>query len=119
MHYIKNEILALDKTDILNSLEVACKIRGLGVAGASGLLSLLYPRDFATVDQFVVKALREVDEYKDKVKNMRPENLSLDDGVVLTNIMRKKSAEMNAKLSTSFWGPRTLEMALWAYREKK
>ncbi|GLI35012.1 hypothetical protein DAMNIGENAA_24450 [Desulforhabdus amnigena] len=41
---------------------------------------------------------------------MKPENLSLNDGVVLTNIMRKKSSEMNAKFSTSFWGPRTLEI---------
>lgn len=119
LHVIKNEILALDKTDISNSLKVACKIKGLGVAGASGLLSLLYPHDFATVDQFVVKALREVDEYKEKVKNMKPENLSSDDGVVLINIMRKKSSDMNARFSTSFWGPRTLEMALWAYRKEK
>jgi hypothetical protein len=108
LHDIKNKILALDKTDIFNSLDVAHKIRGLGVAGASGLLSLIYPRDFGTVDQFVVYALRQVDEHKDKAEKMKAENLSLDDGVVLIKIMRKKSSEMNAKFSTSFcvnlWG---------------
>jgi hypothetical protein len=86
------------------------------VAGASGLLSLIYPREFATVDQFVVKAFLEVDDEKRNVEGMNPENLSIEDGGILTNVMREKSALMNTAFDTEFWTPRTLEMALWAYR---
>ena len=57
---IKERIFSFDKEDVAAGLETACKIRGLGRAGASGLLSLLFPLHFATVDQFAVKALSEV-----------------------------------------------------------
>lgn len=116
LHQIKNDILRIDVTNIKNSLSTACEIKGLGVAGASGLLSLIYPKEFATVDQFVVKALLEVDEKKEIVENMNPEGLSLNDGVILTDIMRNKSKKMNELFQTDFWTPRTVEMALWAYR---
>ena len=53
---IRLEILNLDHSDIATSLKTACKIRGLGVAGASALQSLLLPRHYSTVDQFVVNA---------------------------------------------------------------
>jgi len=42
------------------ALATASRIRWLGTAGASGLLALIYPDSFGTVDQFVVKALSEV-----------------------------------------------------------
>lgn len=116
LYQIKNEILRIDTTNIQNSLSTACKIKGLGVAGASGLLSLIYPKEFATVDQFVVRALLEVNEKKEIVANMDPEGLSLNNGVILTDIMRNKSKTMNELFQTDFWTPRTLEMALWAYR---
>lgn len=116
LHIIKNEIVNLDVNNIKKSLSIAHKIKGLGVAGASGLLSLIYPSAFATVDQFVVKALTEVDEQRAFVENMNPENLSLKDGVILTELMRTKSESMNETFKTDFWTPRTLEMSLWAYR---
>jgi hypothetical protein len=113
---IRKSILELDRTDIAASLGIACEIRGLGVAGASGLLSLIYPAHFATVDQFVVKALREVSEHSAAAKNMNPEGLTVRNGTVLTKIMREKSRQNNASFGNSFWTPRTIEMALWAYR---
>jgi hypothetical protein len=48
---IKKELLALDLSDIAQGLSVAKNIHGLGIPGASGLLSLMFPRAFATVDQ--------------------------------------------------------------------
>ena len=113
---IRVAILDLDRDDIATSLKTACEIRGLGVAGASGLLSLLYPTSFATVDQFVVKALSEVEAQSLAVRGMNPDGLTIKDGVVLTNIMRAKAAENNARFNSDFWTPRTVEMALWAYR---
>ncbi len=46
--------------DTRETLLAAKKTPGLGFAGASGLLALLYPQKFGTVDQFVVKTLRNV-----------------------------------------------------------
>jgi hypothetical protein len=45
---------------------IASQIRGLGTAGASGLLALMYPTHFGTVDQFVVKGLQQVDDLLEK-----------------------------------------------------
>lgn len=39
---IKRELFAFDKRDIRTGLRIACKIRGLGTAGASGLLALMF-----------------------------------------------------------------------------
>ena len=116
LHGIRSELLQIDPNDIGTCIDLACQIPGLGVAGGSGLLSLLYPEHFATVDQFVVKALLEIPDYIDDVKAMKPENLTLKEGAVLTHIMRAKAAEMNSQFRTAFWTPRTVEMTLWAYR---
>lgn len=56
---IKAQILNLKPANISVSLKMVSQIPGLGIAGASGLLAILYPDEFGTVDQFVVKALRE------------------------------------------------------------
>lgn len=116
LNNIRIAILDINPKEIGESLRIACEIRGLGVAGASGLLSLIYPEYFATVDQFVVKALREVEEQRSLVEAMNPEGLSIKDGVLLTEILRGKATEMDSSFGSNFWTPRTLEMALWAYR---
>ena len=116
LNRIRLAILNLDHEDIATSLKTACEVRGLGVAGASGLLSLLFPHHYSTVDQFVVKALSEVDQHADAVRDMNPDGLKVSDGVTLTKIMRAKAAENNARFDSAFWTPRTIEMALWAYR---
>jgi hypothetical protein len=116
LNQIRLAILSLNHSDIATSLKTACEIRGLGVAGASGLLSLVFPRHYSTVDQFVVKALSEVDQHADAVQDMNPDGLKVSDGVTLTNIMRAKAAENSARFDSKFWTPRTVEMALWAYR---
>lgn len=46
--------------DTISMLEMAIRIKGLGVAGASGLLSILFPEHYGTVDQFAVYALRKI-----------------------------------------------------------
>jgi hypothetical protein len=57
---IRKRLLTLDSDDIHSGLETASEIRGLGIAGASGLLALMYPKTFGTIAQFAVKALRQV-----------------------------------------------------------
>lgn len=115
---IKQRLLSLNVSDISKGLSIATEIRGLGVAGASGLLSLMYPGSFATVDQFAVKALREIQELPERgeLRKMKPEILTLRNGIVLVDIMRRKAKENNIVFKTDFWTPRKIDMVLWASR---
>jgi hypothetical protein len=114
---IRRQLLTLDIDDIRTSLKTACEIRGLGTAGASGLLSLMYPHQFATVDQFVVKALRQVNGFPEAaaIARMKPEGLTIDDGVLLMDILRRKAADNNRRFNSHNWTPRKLDMVLWTY----
>ena len=93
------------------------EIHGLATAGASGLLAILFPNDFGTVDQFVVKVLNNVEgiNYADELSKMNPNSLSIKDGVVLTKIFREKADELNKKFGTNFWTPRKIDMVLWSF----
>lgn len=114
---LRKQLLNLDCRDIRQGLTTAKKIRGLGTAGASGLLSLMYPEHFATVDQFVVKALRSVSDLPEtgRIAKMKPENLSVSDGELLIGIISRKATEINQLFGTSEWTPRKIDMVLWTY----
>lgn len=114
---IKEQLFSLPKQEIEQGLRVASSVRGLGIAGASGLLALMYPEQFATVDQFVVKALREVDGLPERaaLQRMNPEGLRPSDGVVLIQIMREKAAENNHTFGTDTWTPKKIDEILWTY----
>lgn len=114
---IRHRLLSLDTHDIAAGLQLACEVRGLGVAGASGLLALMYPDRFATVDQFLVKALRLVDGIPDKLalERMNPEGLTVKDGVVLIQIVREKALSNNALFGGTFWTPKKIDELLWTY----
>lgn len=114
---IHKRLFTTPKSDIEKCIEVAKEIEGLGTAGASGLLSILFPEHFSTVDQFVVKRLRELDDpiYKNRLKSMNPDSLKVKDGVILIQMMIDKAAELNKKFNTDFWTPRKIDMVLWAF----
>ncbi|MBI4557101.1 MAG: hypothetical protein HY706_05905 [Candidatus Hydrogenedentes bacterium] len=117
LHLIKQRLLALDVIDLPHGLSVALNIRGLGTAGASGLLALMYPTTFATVDQFVLKALRTVQHLPEAVilEKLKPNALSVKAGVVLISIMQRKAAENNRRFRTTEWTPRKIDKILWTY----
>lgn len=112
---IKDNLFTFDLNDIKRGLEIGYGIRGLGIAGASGLLSILFPQHFATVDQFVVKALNDVMGIPGKriLAQMNPEGLNLNDGVMLIKIMKNKTDELNKAHQTTFWTPRKIDKILW------
>ncbi|MGH6984874.1 MAG: hypothetical protein ACREEI_11680, partial [Stellaceae bacterium] len=114
---IRNRLLSLNRDDTRSALETAQKIYGLGTAGASGLLALMYPRNFGTVDQFVVKALRQVNGLPEAaaIARMNPESLTISDGVLLIDILRRKAVENNRVLKSDAWTPRKVEKVLWTY----
>lgn len=113
---IQKRLFEADRDDIRECLSIASQIRGLGIAGASGLLSILFPSDFGTVDQFVVKSLLKVEGLRehDLLIGMKPESLTIDDGVILINIMRKQARRLNTHFDSEFWTPRKIDMILWS-----
>ena len=115
LHAIKERLFALDKDNLQQCLALASSIRGLGTAGASGLLAVLFPAHFGTVDQFEVKALAKIPELpeRDLIAAMNPESLKLREGAILIRIMRRKAAELNRAFSTTEWTPRKVDMVLW------
>jgi hypothetical protein len=115
LHAIKERLFAVDKDNIQQCLAVASSIRGLGTAGASGLLAVLFPAHFGTVDQFAVKALAKIRELpeRDLIAAMRPESLKLDEGTILIRIMRRKAVELNQVSTHVKWTPRKVDMVLW------
>lgn len=118
---IRERLLNLNPHDVRLGLSTAAEIKGLGIAGASGLLSLMYPRHFGTVDQFVVDALSQVRDLPDAVaiSKMKPKppkksrQLRLSDGVLLIRIFARKADENNQLFGTSDWTPRKIDMVLW------
>lgn len=111
---IKDTIFSLHKRrpDGTRALmEEVTKIHGLGPAGGSGLLSILFPEHYGTIDQFVVKSLQKVG------LRMNPENLTIEDAVVLEDIYRRKAGELNDRFGTTDWTPRKIDMVLWTFRE--
>lgn len=68
---VKKLLFESDPKNIQKALERARYIRGLGPAGASGLLAVLFPKWFGTVDRFVVNALLEVTTLPERYKLLK------------------------------------------------
>ena len=120
LYDIKGRLFALDHAKPENTeaaLMIAKEIGGLGPAGASGLLAVLFREHFGTVDQFVVKALQRIDglPQEDLLRRMRPEGFTPHEAAALINIMREKANDNNRKFNTNFWTPRKIDMILWTY----
>lgn len=109
----KVEMNSQNYKDILSE---AKEIPGIGTSGASGLLSVLFPDKYATVDQFVVKSLICIEqpdfEYSDIEKMSQKSNdLTIADAEKLQTIMQNKAGEVGIT-------PRQIDMVLWAVRDK-
>jgi hypothetical protein len=115
LHAIKERLFAADTDNIEQCLAIASTVRGLGTAGASGLLAILFPARFGTVDQFLVKALARIPELpeRDLITAINPESLKPNDGTILIGIMRRKAVELNQVPSLVKWTPRKVDMVLW------
>jgi hypothetical protein len=125
---IRKHLLNLDHNDVRAALNTACGIHGLAVIGASGLLALMYPETFGTVDKFVVEALSQVDnlpeadaaavaKMKCKMERKHKRDLTIEDGVRLIGIMQEKALENNRDFGVTTWTPRKIDKVLWCYRE--
>ena len=113
---IQKRLFSADRSNIEKCLSIASEIHGLGPAGASGLLSILFPENFGTIDQYVVKALKKVKGIPcaAELAKMNPNSLSIKDGVLLIRIMREQAAKLNRQFDTDFWTPRKIDMVFWS-----
>jgi hypothetical protein len=116
---IKDLLFTSDPRNVRKVIERARYIRGLGPAGASGLLAVLFPKWFGTVDQFVVYSLLEIGTLPEtpKLLRMNSVNLTNDEAVLLIDILRKKAAQLNELFHTDEWTPRKIDMILWTIRD--
>lgn len=107
--------------DIKETLKAANRIEGLGTAGASGLAALLFPDQFGTVDQFMVKSLRKIPtlpwQQQVLLSHMNPERLTIKQAVFLIEIMRSKARALNQLFSCDYWTPRKVDKILWSNRD--
>lgn len=114
---IQKVIFNTDLNQTKELLSAASHIHGLSTAGASGLLSILFPSHYGTVDQFVVKSLLKINNLPehDRLTQMNPERLYIRDGVLLEQILRTKAKDLNDKFQSTMWTPRKIDMVLWSY----
>ena len=123
---IKEKLFSFSLNDIEKGLRITSSINGLGVAGGSGLLALLFPTYFGTVDQFVVKSLILLDGYKDNIDLIKMKGkadkgraLNIKDGVILIEIMRRKADDLNRLFKSNKWTCRDIDKILWTWRDSK
>lgn len=115
LYLIQHNLFSFDPKDTELGLKIAHEIRGLGYAGASGLLSILFPQNFGTVDQFVVSRLKEFEMFKsDKsIQAIKPQCISFKQAVMLEKILINKAEELNTINNTDYWTPRKIDKTLW------
>ena len=77
---------------------------------------MLYPTLFGTVDQFAVKALHAIPNLPDAelIAQMKPEDLTTLNAVVLVRIMRRQAKLLSDALGSP-WTPRAVDKILWTY----
>ena len=113
---IKDALFAFNPGNTALGLKIALLIRGLGTAGASGLLSVLFPKNFGTVDQFVVKRLCEFSQYENDplIRGINPEGITLTQAVMLEKILTNKADSLNKANRINYWTPRKIDKVLWS-----
>ena len=89
-------IFSISPQDIYLHLANITRITGLGVAGASGILALVLPQYFGTVDRYAVENLQKV-----------------YDAVTLIHIYREKAEEISRIFGISCT-PKMIDMVLWS-----
>lgn len=106
LYEIKKDIANIDIYDIQKSIQSVMQIQGIGVAGATSFLSLLHPKCFGALDQFVVKSLKTIiinlaftllnfNKVKKRIKSINPKNLTLNDAVFLTKLLKAIANTLN------------------------
>ncbi|MGE5390896.1 MAG: hypothetical protein ACM3PE_07515 [Deltaproteobacteria bacterium] len=118
---IHNELFSFDLSNVEQGLAIATKLFGLRVIGASGLLAVLFPSHFGTVDRFIIQSLLHIDKLPEhnRVQSINSSDPTIADGVFLIELMKNKADELNQQFKANQWRPRDIDMILWANRDNK
>ena len=117
---INNRVFALyeeSPKDTESLIKEVAQIFGMAAAAGSGLLSILFPDYYGTIDCFAVESLQKVG--LEEAQRMNPKSLTITDAVVLEDIYRNKARELNSSFGGNYWTPRRIDMVLWAYGRSK
>ena len=104
----------LNDDDMSNAIRNLQKIPGIGPSAATGLLSILFPTHFGTIDKFVAINLKKVGY---DISEQDCINISVENAINMENILLKKVKKMNTDMNTDYWTPRRLDKILWSIRE--
>lgn len=98
--------------------KTAKHIKGLGTAGATALLSTLYPHRFGTVDQFVVKCLQRAKSLSGDpiIQEINPQAIKDTEALYVENLLQAKAKELNELFDKVSWTPRQVDKAAFADR---
>ena len=117
---IQRMLFSMDHTNIEGCIEVALQISGLGInGGATGLLAVLFPEDFGTVDNRTLELLKGIPSLEDELSPIshKEQLTTASDSAILIDIMRKKTKLLNEQFPNLNWTPRKFDMALWTYKK--
>ncbi|MBX9791902.1 MAG: hypothetical protein K2Y37_23510 [Pirellulales bacterium] len=101
---IKRELLDMrfsddDRDGIRRAIRAADKVAGLDVKSATGLLAVMYPKWFGTVDRHVIDCLQTISELPefDAIQEMSArKNVTVDDATLLVLVMRTALSEKSS-----------------------
>lgn len=99
-------------------LSTAMSINGVGTAGASALLSILYPERFGTADRFVVLCMQNAPSLisDTTIQHINPNAIKPKEALHMFELMRNKAVELNKVSDANTWTPRMVDKAAWADR---
>lgn len=89
------------------------------VIAGSGLLAVLFPDYYGTIDRFVIRSLQQIDGMQEhqRILNINQSAPTIDDGIFLIELMAQKATELNKLFNKNRWRPRDIDKVLWALRE--
>ncbi len=120
---IHSTLLSSDKVDIQNNLQLFCDLPGFGPPSASGVLSLMFPTHFGTVDRRVIGTFKQcqnsdirdrlaklIDRYERNSGNMW---FSVPEAALVIQVYRDAAEELSRRSGVT-WTPRMVDKALWS-----
>jgi len=128
---IARQLGALNPDNVEQCLKAVASrsIPGLQLSAASGLLAVLFPASFGTVDQHTLRALQTLDDDRavwlrrhiPDPKTFFPANNN-DQGrhaaKLMTQLYREKARELAQLDEETGWGPRRVEMVCYTVRPR-
>lgn len=122
---VMDRLSRLNRRNPEECIELLIGLDYIGIPMATGLLALLFPEDFGTLDRIILRnlksipdisslfGLQNIDEQFLSRKTRRAVNLASN----FIHLFRRKAEELNTLFETDAWTPRKIDMALWSIRD--